>query len=498
MKRHLLVIVLALPAAVLAGCPTTPVGPTGGPVGPTEGPTQVSAETREGFTEVVERFMRIRQGGQAWTEAQCNEVADLFEEVSDDSSSGVAEAVYARGVAYQQCNLHDRAREAFQKALEIKQDYPPALVQLGLYALLNNNQSEAENYFNRAYRADIAAYQAYINLAVLAFEGGRFHPPQQCEGCADTLIGSALAIQADAVVALENLARFYFQYSQLSEENRRFRRFALLVCQYALTKNSQYAPIYNLRALIYLAEDNIRAAISDLQKAITLDPEFYEAHMNYASLNLGFRGYQQALASYEQALTIRPDSYDALIGAGVAIRGLASEAEASEDEYGGGGGQYTYDMAIRKYEAAKQLDGTRPEAWFNIALIQHRFSNLSRPEQYDLPIGTYREALNRCRGQQQRPESGIDYRELETAIQENLDQAIKDQETLRQMQLMEQRAAEEQRQAEEAMRQVEAQQRAQEAANPPPPAPAPEGGETPPPEGGATPPPEGGGEGGGP
>ncbi len=491
LQRHLLFVAL-LSMLVAAGCPTEPVTPTGvGPEGPTV-PTTVTEETRQGFTEAVARFLDIRRQnsaqGAAWSQVQCQEVADLFETVSDDTSAGIAEAIYARGVAFQQCSMHEQAKAAFQKALEMKANYPPAMIQLGLYALLDGNNASAEDYFKKAYAADITAYQAYINLAVMAFAQGRFRPGQQAvEGAADILIGSALAVQADAVVALENLARFFFDYSQAAEANQRFRRFAQLVCQYAITKNPRYAPIYNLRGLIFLAEENIRAAISDFRKASEMDPDFFEAYMNYATLNLGFRGYDQAYGAYEQALRIRPDSYDALIGIGVAIRGLASEQEALE---GDGeiieGTRYTYDMAIQKYEAAKALDATRPEAYFNIALIRHRFTNITEPEQYDPAIGTYREALSRC-GAVQPNDSGINYRDLQAAIQENLDRAMKDQETLRKMREMEAQSAA----AEAAMAAVEAQAAAAEAAAAA--AAAQQGGGTTPPEGGGTTPPEGGG-----
>ncbi|MBN1769793.1 MAG: hypothetical protein JXB32_00920 [Deltaproteobacteria bacterium] len=490
MKLHRCIPLVALLAGLaLAGCPTTPVGPTGGDgEGGGGTTTQVTEESREGFTEATAAFLQHRQAG-SWTPEQCTAIADAFQEISEDTSAGIAEALYARGVTFQQCNLHDQARQAFQAALELKADYPPALIQLGVYALVDGDEAKAQQLFEKAYKADITAYEAYINLAILAFKRGNFRPGQQsAEGAADVLIGSALAVQADAVVALENLARFFFDYSQLAEANQRFRRFAMLVCQYAITKNPNYAPIYNLRGLIFLAEENIRAAIGDFRKVVERDRDNYEAHMNYASLNLGFRGYSEAFRSYTEALRVRPDSYDALIGLGVSVRGLASEQESleGEGEYIEGT-RYTYAMAIEKYEAAKQLDAARPEAYFNIALVQHRFTNISQPEQYDPAIASYREALGHCSGQAPQG-SGMDYDALRTAIQENLDRAVKDKETLVQMQEMDRQVQE----ADAAMAAAEAAAAAAEAAAAAQAAqqggtdtPAPEGGtDTPAPEGG--------------
>ena len=175
MKLHRLIPFVALLAGLAsAGCPTTPVGPSGIGDGDGDGgSTQVTEETREGFTEAVSTFLQHRQSG-SWTAEQCTAVANSFQEVSEDTSAGIAEALYARGVTFQQCNLHDQARQAFQAALELRADYPPALIQLGVYALVDNDEAKAQQLFEKAYKADITAYEAYINLAVLAFKRGNF------------------------------------------------------------------------------------------------------------------------------------------------------------------------------------------------------------------------------------------------------------------------------------------------------------------------------------
>ncbi len=461
---------LPLLLAAAIGCPSTPppVVPTGDGPGPT-GPV-VPEEVREGFREAVAGFMEIRRSGRPWTREQCADMAERFEEVSEETRGGLAEAMYNRGVAFQQCGMHDEAKQAFSMALQIRQDYPAAIIQLGVYELLANNVARAEEHFLRVtdrFGLDPAAHQAYINLGVIAATRGNFQPGRAAAAAsgprpADTEIGNALAIQADSVVALENLARFYFDYSNQSQANARFRRFAQLICSYAVSKNNLYAPIYNLRGLIYLREDNIRAAIGDFQKARTLDPDFYEAHLNYASLNLGFRGYAQALHAFREAIRIRPDSYDALVGLGVAIRGLASEAESGAGR--SAGEAHSYEAALEKYEAARRLDAERPEAYLNVALLYHGFLNDGSIAHCDRAVSAYDTAVQRAQAYRGNPGSGVDYAAIRQLAAQKLERARKDCETLRQLQAMEVQAR-------------EVERRMQEAAPPaPPPSPPPEAG----------------------
>jgi tetratricopeptide (TPR) repeat protein len=100
-----------------------------------------------------------------------------------------------------------------------------------------------------------------------------------------------------------------------------------------------------------------------------LDPGFFEAHMNYAAVNLQFRGFKNAQGAYERALKIRAKSYDALLGLSLALRGQA--------------GQATADVALAKAEKllqrAKKLDDQRPEAWFNEAILLQEFRSRGLP-----------------------------------------------------------------------------------------------------------------------
>jgi tetratricopeptide (TPR) repeat protein len=74
--------------------------------------------------------------------------------------------------------------------------------------------------------------------------------------------------------------------------------------------------------------------------------------MNFGQITLSFRGYEDARKAFTKAVELRPKNYDAHVGLGAALRGL-NDAEGAK----------------KQYEEAKQISGTRPEAYFNLGIL---------------------------------------------------------------------------------------------------------------------------------
>src|SRR5262249_55215508 len=94
-----------------------------------------------------------------------------------------------------------------------------------------------------------------------------------------------------------------------------------------------------------------------------LDPTFFEAHMNYAAVNLQFRGFAQAEQAYRDALKIRGNDYDAHLGLALALRGEINDTN--------------FDAKLKEaeseIESAKKIDDKRPEAYFNQGVLVQEF-----------------------------------------------------------------------------------------------------------------------------
>ena len=93
-------------------------------------------------------------------------------------------------------------------------------------------------------------------------------------------------------------------------------------------------------------------ALRYFERAITLDPDLFEAQMNFGEVTISFRGYEDGRKAFARAVELDPKNYDAIIGLGTALRGLGQFPEAKS-----------------QYERAKELDGRRPEAYFNLGVL---------------------------------------------------------------------------------------------------------------------------------
>src|SRR5262249_56964994 len=94
--------------------------------------------------------------------------------------------------------------------------------------------------------------------------------------------------------------------------------------------SDKYAPMWNASGLIALKKKNVTRALRDFRKAVELDPNFVEAHLNIGAITLSFRDYTSAEQSFKAVLKQEPKNIDAVIGLGVALRGQRKIKEPEE------------------------------------------------------------------------------------------------------------------------------------------------------------------------
>jgi hypothetical protein len=85
--------------------------------------------------------------------------------------------------------------------------------------------------------------------------------------------------------------------------------------------------------------------------------------MNYAAVNLSFRGFGEAESAYRKALKLRPDDYEAHLGLALAIRGQISESNWDKG----------VSEAQQHLDKCKKLAPERPETYYNEAILTHEF-----------------------------------------------------------------------------------------------------------------------------
>ena len=365
----------------------TPGGEAKTPPAPT-----VTETAKKDFEAALEAFAAHEKAND-WTDAVCTDVAKRFESAASQQSGGkFPEAIFNAGLAYQRCGNDKEAKARFEKAIAADPKFHHARVQLALYQYkADGNEDAAIVSLKQAVTdAQFQNVSALVNLAMFQMQRDGAQGEEGCKDdmeCAKKNLQRALAIDDGYMPAFNQLALFYFQQAKKragavksSHKGSRGRQIATnaamakradvqqlelaaLVCGQAVKKNSSYAPIHNTAGLIQNELGQVNSAVKEFKEAARLDPRLFEAQMNYAAVNLSFRGFDQAQAAYTKALEMRPNDYDAHLGLALALRGQINDAN--------------YDAQVAavqaQLDACKKLDAARPDAYYNEGILTQEY-----------------------------------------------------------------------------------------------------------------------------
>lgn len=385
----------------------------------TAGGAAVTVEAHNDWRDGLRLYSQYDADG--WNSERCSAVISKFEEANEAQGGSFAEALYMAGLVSQKCDDKERAREFYQQALRAaEQAYQAARrenrslpgngplckarVALTLLDMEAGRRQGARQAFERAVREDPQCTSGYVNLAILQREAGG---DQEAEALRN--LRRALAIESDYLPAFNQMALLHYGRG-LRRGGEASLDLAEVVCRQAQLIDRNYAPIYNTWGLVKIKKGDVIEALRYFERAISLDNDMFEGHMNFGQVTLSFRGYQDARRSFAKAVELKPDDYEAHVGLGAALRGLEQYAEAQAE-----------------YERAIQIDGNRPDAYFNLGLLYQSYmggdsmaatiANLERAKNY---FNTFlskagdnqryaeavRDVRNRCRELSQRRRRG--------------------------------------------------------------------------------------------
>jgi tetratricopeptide (TPR) repeat protein len=246
------------------------------------------------------------------------------------------------GLALSRCG-DSGAYKHYDEALKVDSKFCKARVGLGLRDLQSGRTAQAKSTFEQSIKDDPQCTSGYTNLAII----------QRAQGQSDEALKNlrrALAIESDYLSAFNQMALLH--YDRGRKGNAAELDLAEVVCRQAQMLDADYAPIYNTWGLIKVYKGDVISALRFFQRAITLDPNLFEAQMNFGEVTISFRGYEDGRKAFSRAVELEPNNYDAVIGLGTALRGLERFSEAET-----------------QYERAKQLDTKRAEAYFNLGVL---------------------------------------------------------------------------------------------------------------------------------
>ncbi|MRG93271.1 tetratricopeptide repeat protein [Polyangium spumosum] len=395
MKRFsILVATAALTAAV--GCGGGGAGGGGKPaVDPKTGQAivdskgnAVSVAAANKYKDGLEAFTK-HDKARDWNEAVCAQTAEIFLDAADEQAGKtLVEAIYNAGVSYQRCKQDAKAKEYFKKALDADPKFHRARVQLAIYSFAESGEKSLDATINELYQAAIvdARFQnveGLVQLGMLHMKRNNLQPDK--DGRTDLqnakrYAQSALAIDDGYLPAFNLLALIYMESAKqkagrsskkkvatnVSKEKKidtQALDLAALVCSQAIRKNPNYAPIHNTAGMIQVELSNLNGAVGAFNTARKLDPTFYEAQMNFAAVNLQFRGFAQAEEAYRAALKMRPNDYDAHLGLALALRGQIDDSNFDK----------MVAAAAAELAEAKKLQPDRPETYYNDAILTQEY-----------------------------------------------------------------------------------------------------------------------------
>ncbi len=391
--RHFLVAgsFAAVSVACGGGAATSRPAVSGKPPSAATG-TKLNAAAETKFNSAVASF-NAHDKAADWNDAVCADVAKQFQAAAAEQAGGnLPEAHFDAGLAYQRCNNDKAARASFETALKGDPKFHHASAQIALYDYkASGNADRAIASLQQAVLdARFQNVSALVGLALVQMERDSAQGQQDCKDdfdCAKRNLQRALAIDDGYMPAFNQLALYYFQSAKKRAStsggktaSRRGRQIATnsalakradvqqlelaaLVCSQAVRKNAKYAPIHNTAGLIQNELGLFNGAVAEFKSATALDPRLFEAQMNYGAVNLSFRGFEAAEGAYRRALSMHPNDYDAHLGLALALRGQINDSN--------------YDKQVgavqAELDAAKKLDGNRPDAFYNEGILTQEF-----------------------------------------------------------------------------------------------------------------------------
>lgn len=354
-----------------------------------DGKLKVSAQAQKAHGDALEEFVRIDKAF-AWDEAKCKSIAEKFmaasNEQRDATGNALPSALYNAGVAYMRCGMQDEAFQQFQAATDADADFHRGRAQMALFEYqqsqdLDGTIAKLETIIRDARFQNV---EALVSVAALQMERG--NDVATDDGANDLErakknIQRALAIDDSFMPAFNQLSIYYMEMAKRNagrsgrrgglvvagakraKVNQQQLELAALVASQAIQKNGNYAPIHNTAGLIQVQMDNFNGAVKSFAAARSLDPKFFEAHMNYAAVNLSFRGFKEAEEAYRAALKLQPNDYEAHLGLALAVRGQINDANF--DKY--------VAEAQKHLDECKRIDASRPEAYYNEAILTQEY-----------------------------------------------------------------------------------------------------------------------------
>ena len=213
----------------------------------------------------------------------------VFEHVAKVDPSAIT--FYNLGTLYMKRRQQAPAKDAFERALQLKPDDPDANNSLGALLAQSGQITAAIERFRAALKARPAFADALNNLGFALFQTGDARQ-------AYDLFEKALLVEPDFPEALNNLGIFFGRQGDLDRAQTYF--------QQAVDKRADYSEAANNLALVLSARGDADKALGVLQKLLAVDPAFEMGYVTMCRIYLKTGHRQEAAQVLEELLRRNP------------------------------------------------------------------------------------------------------------------------------------------------------------------------------------------------
>ena len=226
----------------------------------------------------------------------------------------------------------DEATHIYLKIIKSDQSNSYALHYLGLIEARTGNIEKAKSLIARSLTVQPRNIPFFENYATILFQCGEYQSALQTGE-------QGLKLDQANVSLLYVSAISLFKLKKLNDALARFNKLLSLYPDHIIAMNERASVLAEMKQYD-------RRALASVEKALILQPQFADAHLNKGNLFAKVKRYDDALSTYDRALALKPGLADAWLGRGNVLRN-----------------RNRYDEAFVAYDRALTLNPNLDNAW---------------------------------------------------------------------------------------------------------------------------------------
>lgn len=184
----------------------------------------------------------------------------------------------------------DESQKQLEQALALNPENPKILEQLAQVHLNLGNYAEALRFFDEKLKTQPEEGNTFYHIGLCLLKTGQYSD-------AIKSFETALTLQTSAEDIYHHLATAYLTQDPEKSLNYYFRQ---------LEKKPMMEAYYNI-GVILMNKNRSKEAVTYLEQAASLEPDYFPAHVNLGALYLKLQNLAKAIAHYQMAARLQPE-----------------------------------------------------------------------------------------------------------------------------------------------------------------------------------------------